>query len=92
MFLNYSGSVFPQRPIEMPVEWLEYPNPTTTVSQSTNSTVINAYMPHLANDLSEWFMALTLNCMVEYAFATVEIDLPWEGKILAPTRSSKRLF
>ena len=92
VFLNDSGSVFPQRPIEMPVEWLEYLNPTTTVSQGTNSTVINAYMSHLANDPSEWFVALTLNYMIEYALATVGIDLPWEGKILLPTLSSKRLL
>ena len=80
-FANDSGSMYPQRPFEMSVEWLEYLNPMSTLPNGINSTVINAYMSLVPERLSEHDIAGIIGFMIEVGLSIVGIDLPWQGLI-----------
>ena len=79
LFANVSGSAYPQRPVRMPPEWLEYLNPTSTLLDGTNQTIINAYMALFPERLSEFSLAQMVTFMLQAGLSVVGIDLAWQG-------------
>ena len=79
VFANVSGFAYPQRPMQMPPEWLACLNPVSTLPDGTNKNVVNAYMLLVPAHLEPFSVAKILLCMVEAGFAISGLNLPWQG-------------
>ena len=79
LFANASGSVYPQRPIQVPTGWLEYLNPTLLLQDGTNTTAINAYMSVFSGAIEEVGVANVITIMMLFGISLNGLDLPWQG-------------
>ena len=84
IFGNISGSAYPQRPITMPVEWLQYLNPTILFPDGTNTSVINEYMSTYPERLSAFGLAQLITQMLTVGLSTIGADLPWQRTFPQP--------
>ena len=80
IFANESGSAYPQRPVQLAVDWLEFLNPITELADGTNITVINAYMSLFSDRLPEYSLAQLLTHMLDGGLAVIGSDLAWQGR------------
>ena len=81
IFANSSGHAYPQRPVTMSVEWLNYLNPISTLSDGTNNTVINAYMSVFPERLPEIGLAQLVAYMLQGGLSVIGLDLAWQGML-----------
>ena len=84
IYANESGSRYPQRPIRLPVEWLEYLNPVSTLVNGTNATVINAYLSPFSEfgRIPTYLLAEILTQVLGTGLSLYGADLPWQGNQL----------
>ena len=79
LYGNVSGFAYPQRPIQMPPEWLAYLNPVSTMQDGSNKTIINAYMSLLPPNWGPIEVAEILTYMLQGGLSIIGLDLPWQG-------------
>ena len=79
LFANISGYSFPQRMIQLPIDWLAYLNPILMQSDGTNSTAINSYVSLLPPGPKEFGVAKILSIVLNTALSTIGQNLTWQG-------------
>ena len=84
IFANESDHVYPQRPVTLPAQWLQYLNPVTTLPDGSNNSVINAYMSLFTGRLSEYDLAQLVSFMVGSGMSIIGLDLAWQCKPFIP--------
>ena len=79
IFAHGPGYAFPQRPVRIDVDWLNYLNPISTLPDGSNNTIINAFMALFPRRLAEANLAQLISYMLLSGLSTIGLDLPWQG-------------
>ena len=79
IFANISGFNYPQRPLELPLAWLSYLNPTISLQDGVNTTAINVYMSTLPDDISVTVVANVITYMLLLGISSQGVDIPWQS-------------
>ena len=79
IYANVSGFAYPERPIQLPPQWLAYLNPVSTLQSGTNGTIINDYMSSFPPNLGPLDIAQILTYMLHGGLAISGLNLAWQG-------------